>query len=189
MSRVGLSKEKVIEEAAKLANEKGLSGITVTSLSAYLGIRKPSLYYHVKSTEEVFQELMLYGWRKVSCDLVSNIQEDDPKQAIRVFGHSIYHFALDNPGVFEAMLWYNNYEDERFTEMTKGLYQFFFAQMDKLGIDQMVANHLLRTFRAFWEGYALLVIHNSFGNPISIEESYDLSLDVLLNGIEQYRRK
>ena len=49
-----------------------------------------------------------------------------------------------------------------------------------------MANHLLRTYRAFLEGFSLLVIHNSFGNPISIDESFDISLNVLLNGIEEY---
>ena len=44
MPRTGLSKEEIIEKAAALANEKGLSYLTVTTLSEYLGIRKPSLY-------------------------------------------------------------------------------------------------------------------------------------------------
>ena len=59
-------------------------------------------------------------------------------------------------------------------------------QTDKLKIDRSVADHLLRTYRAFLEGFSLLVIHHSFGNPISIEESFEISLNVLLKGIEPY---
>ena len=57
---------------------------------------------------------------------------------------------------------------------------------DKLHIDQVVANHLLRTYRAFLEGFLLLVVHDSFGNPISVNDSFELSLDVLISGIKQY---
>ena len=40
MPRTGLSKEEIVEKAAELANEKGLSYLSVTTLSEYLGIRK-----------------------------------------------------------------------------------------------------------------------------------------------------
>ena len=69
---------------------------------------------------------------------------------------------------------------------TEKLYDFFFAQTDKLKISRESANHLLRTYRAFLEGFSLLVIHNSFGNPISIEKSFELSLDVMIKGMEQF---
>ena len=36
-------------------------------------------------------------------------------------------------------------------------------------------------------GFLLLVIHNSFGNPISIEKSFELSLDVLIGGMKKIR--
>ena len=39
MPRIGLSREKVIEQAATLANEKGLEYVTITTLADYLGIK------------------------------------------------------------------------------------------------------------------------------------------------------
>ena len=46
-------------------------------------------------------------------------------------------------------------------------------------------NHLIRTFRGFSGGYALLVNNGVFGNSISIRESFELSVEVLLVGIEK----
>jgi len=186
MPRAGLTKEKVIEKAAGLANEKGLSSVTVTSLSEYLGIKKPSLYYHVSSQEEVIEGLMIYGWKKVSEEIVVKAADTDAHESLRKYAREFYRFALANPGVFEAMLWYNKYVNEELSKATEGLYNFFFEQTDKLGIQKDTANHLLRTYRAFLEGFIMLDIHHSFGNPISISESFDLSLDVLLKGMEQY---
>ena len=189
MPRTGLTKEEIIEKAAALANEKGLSYLTVTTLSEYLGIRKPSLYNHIKTIDDLYYKLMIYGWKKVSEEIAVGINSSDPNENLKTFGRSFYKFALENPGVFEAMLWYNKYSDESLLEATDGLYSFFFEQTDGLGIDREVANHLLRTYRAFLEGFVMLQIHNSFGNPISIDESFEISINVLISGIEQYRRR
>ena len=188
MPRTGLSKEEIIEKAAALANEKGLSYLTVTTLSEYLGIKKPSLYNHVKTIDDVHYKLMIYGWKKVSEEIVTGIDSGDPNENLKIFGRAFYRFAIENPGVFEAMLWYNKYSDDSLLEATEGLYSFFFEQTDGLDIDRKVANHLLRTYRAFIEGFIMLQIHNSFGNPISVDESFEISINVLISGLEQYRR-
>lgn len=189
MPRTGLSKEKIIEKAAELANEKGLSYLTVTTLSDYLGIKKPSLYNHMKTIEDMHRSLMIYGWRTVSDDVVKGIDTSDEKTNLTEYARKFYQFAIDNPGVFEAMLWYNKYSDDTLLSATEGLYTFFFKQTDGLGIDRVIANHLLRTYRAFLEGFIMLQIHNSFGNPISMDESFEISMNVLISGIEQFRKK
>lgn len=186
MPRVGLTREKVIERAAELANEKGIEAVTITTLAQYLGIKKPSLYNHIEGPENLRRQIMLYGWKYISGCMVENIKEENPKEALKEYGRGVYRYAIDNPGVFEAMLWYNKYENEELREVTEGLYQFFFKQTDKLGINRVMANHLLRTYRALLEGFLLLVVHDSFGNPISIEESFEITLDVFIRGIEQY---
>lgn len=53
MPRTGLSKEEIIEEVAELANEKRLSYLSVTTLTDYLGIKKPSLYNPMKTIEDM----------------------------------------------------------------------------------------------------------------------------------------
>lgn len=186
MRGIGLSREKVIEKAGELANEKGLNAVTITSLANYLGIKKPSLYNHIKDQDDIFQGLMIYGWEKISNEICTSITDSNPKLAINELSHRIYDYAIQNPGVFEAMLWYNSYKNEQLNIATRGLYKFFFEQTDKLGVEKEVANHLLRTYRSLIEGFILLVIHDSFGNPVSIEESFQISIDLFLNGLDKY---
>ena len=189
MPRTGLSKEEIVEKAAELANEKGLSYLSVTTLSEYLGIKKPSLYNHMKTIEDMHRSLMIYGWQTVSEDVVRGIDSSDEKANLFEYGKKFYKFAMENPGVFEAMLWYNKYSDDTLLSATEGLYSFFFKQTDGLGIDREIANHLLRTYRAFLEGFIMLQIHNSFGNPISLKESFEISQNVMISGMDGYRNK
>lgn len=189
MPRAGLTREKVIEAAVQLANEHGLSYVTITTIAEHFGIKKPSLYNHIESQEDIKKSLMIYGWTHGIEPLSEQIQTDDAHEALRQYANLFYKYAIENPGVFEAMLWYNKYENPELVQATEKLYDFFFAQTDKLKITREAANHLLRTYRAFLEGFSLLVIHNSFGNPISIEESFNLSIDVMIKGMEQFEAK
>ena len=187
MRGIGLTREKVLEEAGVLANEQGLHAVTITNLAKHLGIKKPSLYNHIKDQEDIVNGIMILGWKYVSNEICPRITAEDPKQAINDLSHAIYEYAIANPGIFEAMLWHNTYENEDLKLVSEGLYTFFFRQTDKLEIERTTANHLLRTYRSLVEGFILLVIHNSFGNPVSIEESFQISIDMFTNGLEKYR--
>lgn len=186
MRGIGLTREKVLEEAGVLANEQGLHAVTITNLATHLGIKKPSLYNHIKDQEDIVSGIMVLGWKYVSDEICQNITAEDAKQAINELSHAIYDYAIANPGIFEAMLWHNTYENEDLMRVSEGLYSFFFCQTDKLGIGRNTANHLLRTYRSLVEGFILLVIHNSFGNPVSIEESFQISIDLFLNGLDAF---
>lgn len=189
MRGIGLSREKVIAEAGALANEQGLRAVTITNLAKYLGIKKPSLYNHIKDQEDILNEIMIYGWKQISDEICPRIITEDAKEAIQELSQEIYKYAMTNPGIFEAMLWQNSYKSDSLAAATQGIYQFFFSQTDKLGIERDMANHLLRTYRSILEGFILLVIHDSFGNPVSIEESFRISIDLFINGLEQYRKE
>ena len=59
-----------------------------------------------------------------------------------------------------------------------------FKVMKTVNISDENINHIIRTLRSFLEGFSLLVNNNAFGNPVSIKESFDLSLEIIKNGIK-----
>lgn len=186
MARVGLDGKKVIEKAAELANQSGMSNVTMKTLAEYLGIKTPSLYNHVKSQDDLYEKIMIYGWQQISDRIMDSSKNLHGNDALRTFSREFFQYALENKGIFEAMMWYNKYSSPELEKATEKIYTVFFSITDELGIPLETANHLLRTYRAFLQGFASLVIHDSFGNPISIQESFEISLNVLLKGSEQY---
>lgn len=96
MPRTGLSKKEIIEKAAQLANERGLSYLTVTTLSEYLGIKKPSLYNHMKTMDGVIKCIMIYGWTRVSEEIVKKVEVPDANESLWGYARELYHFALEN---------------------------------------------------------------------------------------------
>lgn len=83
------------------------------------------------------------------------------------------------------MLWYNRYHDGETQRVTEQLFSVCFQITSALGISEENCNHLIRTFRAFLEGFCLLVNNNAFGHSLPVEDSFDLSLKVLLVGMKE----
>lgn len=74
--------------------------------------------------------------------------------------------------------------NEKSMEATSGLFSVLFKITASLNISEENCNHIIRTLRGFLEGFSLLVNNQAFGNPISIEESFELSVNVLIEGIK-----
>lgn len=62
------------------------------------------------------------------------------------------------------------------------MFSIIYKASTTLNISKENSEHLIRTYRGFLEGFALLVNNHVFGNPVSIEESFEISLRVLIAG-------
>jgi TetR/AcrR family tetracycline transcriptional repressor len=51
--RAGLTRHTMIETALRLLDEVGLDGLTVRRLAAELGVQSPSLYWHIRTKQEL----------------------------------------------------------------------------------------------------------------------------------------
>lgn len=98
--------------------------------------------------------------------------------------YAFYDYTTNNKGVFQAMLWYNKFKSDEMANATIKIFGILHKILEPLNISSNNVEHIIRTLRSFLEGFTLLVNNNSFGNPISIKESFDLSLDIIINGIK-----
>lgn len=188
MSKAGLDEGIIIERAAKLANEEGLEKVTLKLLAEDLQVKSPSLYNYISGLDDLKEKIMLYGWQQMEHRIVGAVIGVAGYDAVRAACRAFYRYATENPGIFNAMLWYNKFQDEKSMAATERLFDILFRIMTPMHISRKDCNHIIRTFRAFLEGYALLVNNGAFGNPISIEESFELSLNVLIEGMKSLER-
>ena len=150
-----ISRERIIETAANLSNKAGLENLSLKMIAEELKIKSPSLYNHVSSLDDIKKQLMLYGWKQ--------IEKLTIEAAVGVTGYE----ALKN-----------------MCYATRKLFEMIFKVMKTVNISDENINHIIRTLRSFLEGFSLLVNNNAFGNPVSIKESFDLSLEIIINGIK-----
>jgi AcrR family transcriptional regulator len=99
--RAGLTTDRVVAEAAQLADEVGPGQLTLAALAARLGVRQPSLYKHVASLDSLRQLIAKRGKAEVSDVLgraAIGLARDD---ALVAMAHAWRAWALDHPGLYQ----------------------------------------------------------------------------------------
>ena len=189
LPKTKIDKELVIKEAAYIANKMGIENLSLKTLAAQLGVKSPSLYNHVDGLDDLKQQIMLYGWKEMEDRIIQAVIGLTGYDAIRAMCHAFHKYATENQGVFSAMLWYNQFENEQTREVTSKMFSVFFKITKSLNISQDNCSHLVRMFRGFLEGFALLENHRAFGNVQSIEDSFNLSIDILIEWMKKLEEK
>ncbi len=184
MSKNNISDELIVETSAHIANKVGLDNLSLKMVAEELNIKSPSLYNHISSLDDIKEKIMVYGWKQMEESIIDSAVGVSGYDALKNMCNTFYDYATNNKGIFSAMLWYNKYENIEKEHATKRLFDTIFKVMKPLNISDENINHIIRTLRSFLEGFALLVNNNAFGNPISIKESFGLSLEIIINGIK-----
>lgn len=186
--RVGLDKNIILETAGKLADAKGVSNVTLKALAEELGVKPPSLYKHINGLDELNRELMLYGWKSLEKEIAKVAIGKSQDDAIIAICYAFRDYVSLHSGVFEAMLWYNMYQSEEHLEATSGIVSMLFQILDGYDIKDEQKVHIVRMLRGFLQGFLSVESHGGYGNPMSIGESFDFSLKIILNGIRNLQR-
>lgn len=166
-----------------MADSKGVSNITLKALADELGVKPPSLYKHISGLDELNKELMLYGWKSLEKEITKVAIGKAKDEAIIAICYAYRDYVALHPGVFEAMLWYNMYQSEEHLEATSGTVAILFQVLDGYGIKDEQKVHIVRMLRGFLQGFLTVESHGGYGNPMSISETFDFSLKIILNGI------
>lgn len=97
--RTQLSRTTILNEAMRLVDRDGPSGLTMRALGNALGVEAMSLYHHVHGREE-----LLDGLSEIMVARLPNASPDRPWQdAVRAFATGIRRIALRHPAAFQLV--------------------------------------------------------------------------------------
>ena len=182
--KVGLDRTVIIEAAAKMADERGIANVTLKVLAADLGVKSPSLYKHFNGgLDELNKELMLYGWRSLESKITKAAIGKAKDDAIKAICYAYRNFAAEHKGLIEAMQWYNMYQSEEHLQATQGIVSVIFQVLDAYELNEEQKVHIVRMLRGFLQGFSSIECHGGYGNPLSVNDSFDFALKTIQNGI------
>lgn len=58
-----------------------------------------------------------------------------------------------------------------------------FLILDAYGLTDAQKVHTVRMLRAFLQGFCTIECHGGYGNPVSLQDTFDFSLHTILTGI------
>lgn len=108
-------KEEIIQATLSLASEKGLSNISMSQIAKYIGIKKPSLYNHFKSKDEIIEATYQY-------------LRNEAKSSLSI-GEIDYARLIEGKSLKEVlMLTINNYNNINMQENMLKFYKIIYAE-------------------------------------------------------------
>lgn len=173
MPRAGLSRARVVDEAAELADEVGLEGLTLAALAERLGVRQPSLYKHLDSLAGLRRSISLQAKGELGDVLLRAAVGRSGADAITVMAGAYREWALEHPARYTAAQWIAGPEDEEDTAASLGAIQVLSDVLTAYELRGDDAIDAIRAFRSTLHGFVSLEAAGSFGLDRDLDRSFD----------------
>lgn len=163
MSRVGLTREKIIEAAANLADEKGFDHLTLAAIARLFNVRLPSLYAHLVSLDDLKKGVALLALQRLAEKTEEAIAGRSGKDALIGLANAHRSFAQEHLGLFQAARYPLDVENAARSGGAR-LAGLNHAMLRGYNLHYEDRVHATRLIGAFVLGFSLLELAGSFGH-------------------------
>jgi AcrR family transcriptional regulator len=171
--RVGLNRDRVTEAAAAMADEVGLSKLTLVALADRLGVRQPSLYKHIDSMAGLHRDIAVQAKRELGEVLARASVGRSGPDAVSAMSHAYRDWALQHPARYEAsnlMPAPDDIEDEAVSVAAIQVIADVLTAYHLAGDDAVDA---IRAFRSTLHGFVLYETAGAFRWSADINRSFE----------------
>ncbi|MEJ7649919.1 MAG: WHG domain-containing protein [Nakamurella sp.] len=173
MPRAGLTRERVAEAAAVMADEVGLGKLTLAALAERLGVRQPSLYKHIDSMAGLHRDIAVAAKQDLGAVLARASVGRAGADAISAMSHAYRTWALAHSARYEAsnlMPAPGDLEDEAVSLAAIQVIADVLSAYHLQGDDAVDA---IRAFRSTLHGFVSYETAGAFRWSADVERSFD----------------
>ena len=190
MAGKGLSSEVIYQAAAELVAEKGYDRFSLRELAARLKVRPASLYSHVRNVDEISTAVGLQAIARMSEALNAAIAGRDREEAVRSFARAYREFALQNPGLYRAIIGIPASDDAALARREQETIAPLRAVVEQFVADESDLVHYQRFLRSALHGFLSLQAAGFMRSPaVSPDASYELLVQSCLDTLEAAAKK
>jgi AcrR family transcriptional regulator len=102
MKRAGMSQAVLVKAAAELADEQGLSAVTLSALARRFDARPASVYSHIDGLGDLLDLTALFALRELNDALSDSLPGKSGRPALVAFADTHRGYALAHPGRWQA---------------------------------------------------------------------------------------
>ena len=182
--KLGLTLEQVVEAAAGIADRDGLDALSLASLAAALGVKPPSLYNHVEGLPGLRRLLTMHAGAVLTDELVASTVGLEGVEALRACVRQMRSFAHRHPGLNATFLPAPGpLEDPEVASALAEPVLVVASILNRMGVDPADVVPLIRALRAAVHGFVDLELRGGFGLPDDIDQSFDTTINLVLDAI------
>lgn len=170
----------MVEEAERIADEVGLSRLTLAALAERLGVRQPSLYKHIDGMDALQRSIAVRAKRELADTLGRAAVGRSRGDAIVALSFAYRRWALEHPGRYAATQRPAASGDADAEEADRAVVQVALDVLAGYGLSGDDAIDAARALRAALHGFVTLEAGGGFGLPVDVDRSFDR----LVRGLE-----
>lgn len=179
MPRAGLTPERIISEAAAVADEVSLDRLTLAAVAQRCGVSLPGLYKHVSGLDEVRRGIALLGVRELTAAGARAAAGVTGVDALRALSAAYRSYALAYPGRYAASVLAPVASDEEHIAAAVQAFEMISAALTGYHLQGTALIHAVRIWRAACHGIATLQTAGGFGLPESVDVTFGYLIDAL----------
>lgn len=89
-----------------------------------------------------------------------------------------------HPGLYEATQRIDKWENEEADKISVEIINLVERVMATMELDNRTITHIIRMLRSLLHGFASLEHDKGFGGQVSVDESFNLAMEIMLAGIQ-----
>ena len=173
MPRVGLTQDKVVLEAEGVADEVGLSHLTLAAVAQRLGVKQPSLYKHVHGMAGLQRSIAIRAKSELAETLGRAAVGRARGDAITAMSQAYRRWAIEHPGRYAATQRASTDGDADDAAASLAVAQVVFAVLAGYDLHDDDAVDATRALRSALHGFVSLEVGRGFGLPVDLDRSFD----------------
>jgi AcrR family transcriptional regulator len=180
---MGLDPDRVVAEAARLADAEGLPAVTLARVAGELGVRPPSLYNHIDGHAGLVRSVALLALRELTARLRDAAVGRAGPDALAATARAYRDYAIAHPGRYAATVTAPAPGDAEHLAAAGATVEVVLAVLRGWDLDGDAAIHAARTFRSAVHGFVVLEAAGGFGIPLDLDASFDRLIATLSTGL------
>jgi AcrR family transcriptional regulator len=171
--RAGLTRQVVVDEAGRVADETGLDRLTLAAVAGRLTVKLPSLYKHVEGLDALRADLAALGARELAAELSAATVGRSGSDALLSLAAAYRDYARRRPGVYTASLRAPAPGDEEHEAAAEAVLQVVWAVLAGFGLRDADAVDAIRGLRALLHGFVAIEAAGGYQLPQDLGRSYE----------------
>lgn len=184
MPRVGLTQDRVVEEAERIADEIGLSRLTLAAVADRFGVRQPSLYKHIEGMDGLQRGISIRAKRELADVLARAAVGRERGDAIIAISRAYRAWAREHPGRYDAVQRPPVPGDDDDLAASEAAMQVLLDVLTAYRLRDEDAIDATRALRATLHGFITLEAAGSFALPADIDRSFQRLVQGVVTALE-----
>jgi len=172
-----------------MADQVGLSHLTLAALAKRLGVRQPSLYNHVDGMEALRRSISVRAKNELAGTLARATVGRSRGDAVISMSRAYRAWAHDHPGRYEATQRAPMQGDADDQAASTAATQVVFDVLAGYELHDEDAVDAVRALRSALHGFVTLEQGGAFGLPVDVDRSFDTLVRGLVTALAAWPRR